>query len=136
MASKQIHDAREISGRSMKKIPNMSYHCGIIVEGVHYRRDYTFRQLGIVNVGHVERQLGEMLRDIQASPRWNEDGDLAQRLRFLFDPIKYALTFLASYLESESPTEEERMTAIIFASYVYIEVPKLVKDFGCEETAA
>lgn len=116
------------------KIPNMGYHCSLIVEGVHDRENELCRQIGVANLGLVERQLGEMLRHVQSSPEWTDTGDLQHRLRFHFDPIRHALTFIASYLDGTCATEEDRLTARIFAMYVYAEVPKLVKDFGCEET--
>ena len=122
-------------GESTMKVANMAYHCGIIVEGVHDWRDDVYRQLAAVNVAHVERRLGEMLREIQASPQWQETGDLPRRLKFQFDPVKHALGYLAEFLDGKRVTDEEELTARIFSLYLYSEVPKLVRDFGYEETA-
>jgi hypothetical protein len=111
----------------------MSYHCSLIVEGVHDRASDVARQIAAVNTAHVERQLDHMLRDIQASPQWQESGDLAHQLRFHFEPIRHALAFIARYLEGHPATEDDRLTAFIFAMYIYTEVPKLIRDFGYEE---
>lgn len=118
------------------KVANMAYHCGIIVEGVHDWRDGVCRQLAAVNVAHVERRLAEMLKDIQESPQWQEAGNLGRRLRFQFDPVKHALGYLANFLEAPENSEEDELTARIFSLFLYTEVPKLVRDFGYDETAS
>lgn len=118
------------------KIANMAYHCGLIVEAVHDRDNDVCRQIGVANVAHVERQLGEMLRDIQSSPDWLVASDLQHRLHFHFDPIRHALAVVGSYLENQPITTEDTLTARIFALHLYTEVPKLVRDFGYEEIVA
>lgn len=118
----------------MKKISNLAYHCGLIVEGVHYRDDDVYREIGAVNVAHVERLLGGMLSEIQSQAASNGGGDLAHQLRVHFDPLKHALSFLATYLENQHVPPDDRLTAIIFASYVYTEAPQLVRDYGYEAT--
>jgi hypothetical protein len=115
------------------KIANMAYHCSLIVEGVHDRENDVARQIAAVNTTHVERQLDLMLRDIQSSPDWQDKNDLAHQLHFHFDPVRHALTFLADYLTGRAAPEADRLTAVIFAMYVYAEVPKLIRDFGYEE---
>jgi hypothetical protein len=117
----------------MKKHLNTAYHCGKIVEGVHDYQDDTYRQLGLVNLRLVEGRLAEMLKDLQQSPEWKDTPDLQTRLRFYFEPLKHAITFLESFLQSKSHSTDEELTAIIFAGFIDDRAPKLIRDFGCED---
>jgi hypothetical protein len=118
------------------KIANMAYHCSLIVEGVHDRANDVARQIAAVNTAHVERQLDQMLREIQASSEWQAKEDLPHQLHFHFDPIRHALAFLADYLTGGPASEEDRLTAMIFSMYVYTEIPKLIREFGYEAPAS
>jgi hypothetical protein len=119
----------------VKKIANLAYHCGLIVEGVYYHGDDMYREIGAVNVAHVERLLGAMLIHIQEAAASNGAGNLAHQLHLHFDPLKHALTFLAAFLADKATSDDDRLTAIIFANYVYTEAPKLVRDYGYEATS-
>lgn len=75
-----------------------------------------------------------MTWDMQASAERKDVDDLKQQIKLRCKPTSHALKFLWRFLGSAEHTEHDELTAIIFADYLYNEVPKLVRDFGYEET--
>jgi len=112
----------------MKKIKNIAYYCGKVVEGVSTQVDGIGPEgLGKVNLDLIEQLLDELVEDLKANPgKWR---DLPERLKCKFDPLKFALGNLRQYFSTPRPSREAQLTADIFAEWLFFKVPKFVDDY-------
>ena len=109
----------------MMPIKNIEYYCGKIVEAVYDQGDSkTARLQGLGTLEMIEESVAELLAEVQASER-----DRWQELQFEFELIKHAISELLNFLQEPEPLLENRLTAKIFATYLYRALPDVTSKW-------
>lgn len=80
--------------------------------------------LGLANLSLIETKLAELLVEVQSKP--SEWQDRREELQFEFELVKHAISNLTNFLQDKEPLHEVRLTAKIFATYLYRAAPDVV----------
>lgn len=108
----------------MRRIRNIRDFLGTIDGSAYHHAtpDDPAPGLGLGNVDVIELWIGELLQHLhRPESEWKE----ACEFRFDFETVCHAIRFLKAFFQNATPSNDDRLTAKIFAKFLYVGVPNL-----------
>jgi hypothetical protein len=113
----------------MRPIKSVRHYLGEIEEATYHHATPDDQKRSLIALGRVElieAWIADLVQELhKPESGWKDDSECW----FDFMPVTHALKSLKAFFRKSAPTSEDRLTAIAFARFLSVAVPKLEEKY-------